>query len=62
VARDQVAKSLELTAVMSLSRSRREQGRPGEARSMLAEIYESFTEGFDMADLREARPLLRELT
>jgi predicted ATPase len=61
VARAQRAKSLELRAVMSLSRLYRQQGRPAEARPMLAECYGWFTEGFDTPDLQEARALLELL-
>ena len=43
---------------MSLSRLRRQQGRRQEARQLLAEVYGWFTEGFDTADLQEARALL----
>ena len=46
---------------MSLSRLWRQQGRKDEARNLLAEIYDWFTEGFDTADLQEARALLEEL-
>ena len=60
IARHQSAKSLELRAVMSLSRLWRQQGKKAEARQMLAEIYSWFTEGFDTADLKEARALLEE--
>jgi predicted ATPase/DNA-binding SARP family transcriptional activator len=62
VAREQGAPSLELRATMSLARLalRRAQNR-SEARAMLAEIYNRFTEGFDTADLKEARVLLDEL-
>ena len=62
IARRQQAKSLELRAVMSLSRLRQQQGRKEEARQLLAEIYGWFTEGFDTKDLQKARTLLQELT
>jgi len=52
---------LELRAVMSLSRLWRQQGKKAEARQMLAEIYGWFTEGFDTADLQEAKALLESL-
>ncbi|MBI3990195.1 MAG: tetratricopeptide repeat protein [candidate division NC10 bacterium] len=61
IARRQQAKSLELRAVMSLSRLLQKQGKPEEARQMLEEIYGWFTEGFDTADLQEAKTLLEEL-
>jgi tetratricopeptide (TPR) repeat protein len=61
IARRQGAKSLELRAVMSLSRLWQEQGKKEEARQILAEIYGWFTEGFDTADLKEAKALLEEL-
>jgi predicted ATPase len=61
VARWQGAKSLELRATMSLARLFTIQGRRNEARTMLAEIYNWFTEGFDTADLKEAKALLEEL-
>jgi predicted ATPase len=61
VARRQEAKSLELRAVMSLSRLWQKQGKKEEARKMLADIYGWFTEGFDTADLKEAKALLDEL-
>jgi predicted ATPase len=62
IARHQQAKSLELRAVMSLSRLWQQQGKKAEARQMLAEIYGWFTEGFDTKDLQEAKALLAELT
>ncbi|MBI3301163.1 MAG: hypothetical protein HYZ72_03665, partial [Deltaproteobacteria bacterium] len=61
IARQQQAKSLELRAVMSLSRLWQQQGKKDEARQMLAETYGWFTEGFDTADLQEAKALLAEL-
>jgi len=61
IARRQQAKSLELRAVMSLSRLW-QQGKKAEAQQMLAETYDWFTEGFDTKDLREAKTLLEELT
>ncbi|MFQ5827733.1 MAG: hypothetical protein ACE5JD_01060, partial [Candidatus Methylomirabilia bacterium] len=61
VAREQRAKFLELRAARSLSRLWQTQGKRGEARQMLAEIYGWFTEGFGTADLREAKALLAEL-
>jgi predicted ATPase len=61
IARKQQAKSLELRAVMSLSRLWQQQGKKDKARQMLAEIYNWFTEGFDTRDLQEARALLEEL-
>ena len=62
IARRQSAKSWELRAVMSLSRLWQRQGKRDEARQMLAEIYNWFTEGFDIKDLQEARALLEELS
>jgi len=55
------AKSWELRATMSLARLLVMQGRRDEARTMLAEIYNWFTEGFDTADLKDAKALLEEL-
>jgi predicted ATPase len=62
VARRQQAKSWELRTTASLARLWQQQGRMDEARQMLAEIYDWFTEGFDMPDLQEAKALLEELT
>ena len=62
IARQQQAKSLELRAVMSLARLWQQRGKREEARQMLAEIYGWFTEGFDTADLKEAKALLEELS
>jgi predicted ATPase len=61
IARQQQAKSLELRAVMSLSRVWQQQGKKNQARRMLAEIYGWSTEGFDTKDLQEAKALLVEL-
>jgi predicted ATPase len=61
VARKQSGKSLELRATMSLARLLAKQGRRDQARTMLAEIYGWFTEGFDTADLKDAKALLDEL-
>jgi predicted ATPase/DNA-binding winged helix-turn-helix (wHTH) protein len=62
VARRQQAKSLELRAALSLSRLWQQQGKRAEARQLLREIYSWFTEGFDTADLQEAKALLEELS
>ena len=62
ITRGQSAKSLELRAVTSLSRLLQKQGKKYDARRMLAEIYGWFTEGFDTADLRDAKALLDELS
>ncbi len=61
IAQRQRAKSWELRATMSLARLLASQGRPDEARAMLADIYGWFTEGFDTADLKDAKALLAEL-
>jgi len=61
IARHQQAKSWELRAAISLARLWQHQGKRATARQMLAEIYGWFTEGFDTADLQEARALLEEL-
>jgi predicted ATPase len=61
IARRQSAKSLELRATMSLARLLAKEGRREEARVTLAEIYNWFTEGFDTADLKNAKALLDEL-
>jgi predicted ATPase len=60
-ARRQDAKSWELRAVTSLARLLASQGKRDEARATLAQIYNWFTEGFDTADLRNAKVLLDEL-
>jgi predicted ATPase len=51
-----------LRATTSLARLLAKQGRRDEARAMLAEIYGWFTEGFDTADLKDAKALLDELS
>jgi predicted ATPase len=61
IARKQSAKSLELRAATSFARLLAKQGKGGEAREMLAAIYGWFTEGFDTADLKDAKTLLDEL-
>jgi predicted ATPase len=61
VARRQEAKSLELRAAMSLSRLWQQQGKREEAYVLLAPVYGWFTEGFDTADLQEAKALLDAL-
>jgi len=61
IAREHSAKSLELRALMSLARLLGNIGRRDEARTMLADIYNWFTEGFDTADLKDAKALLDEM-
>jgi predicted ATPase/DNA-binding winged helix-turn-helix (wHTH) protein len=61
IAQQQKAKSLELRAVKSAARLYQLQGKFKKARDLLAPVYESFTEGFDTTDLREAKTLLAEL-
>jgi predicted ATPase len=61
-AREQLQeKSWELRAAMSLARLWRDQGKPQQARNLLAPLYGWFTEGFDTRDLKEAKALLDEL-
>jgi predicted ATPase len=62
VARRQQAQSLELRAAMSLARLWQGQGKRSEAHQLLAAVYGWFTEGFDTADLQEAKALFDELT
>jgi predicted ATPase len=62
LARHQSAKSWELRATTSLARLLATRGRHDEARTMLSNIYGWFTEGFDTADLKEAKALLDELS
>jgi class 3 adenylate cyclase/tetratricopeptide (TPR) repeat protein len=61
IAQAQQAKSLELRAVRDLARLWSEQGRRTEARDLVAPVYSWFTEGFDTADLKEAKALLDQL-
>jgi predicted ATPase len=61
IAREQGTRGYELRAATSLARLWREQGRQGEARDLLAPLYDSFTEGLDTADLKEVKALLDEL-
>lgn len=62
VARDQQAKSWELRAAMSLARIWLQDGRIDDARALLSPIYDWFTEGFDTADLQDAKALLNQLS
>jgi predicted ATPase len=62
LAGQQGAKSLELRAASSLAGLWRDQGRYAEAHDLLAPIYGWFTEGFDTADLKDAKALLDELS
>ena len=59
--RQQQTKSWELRAAMSMARLWRDQGKPQQARELLAPVYGWFTEGFDTRDLKEAKALLQEL-
>ena len=61
ITRRQQAKSLELRAAVSLARLWQHQGKRAAAYELLAPIYDWFTEGFDTADLQEAKVLLEEL-
>jgi predicted ATPase len=62
IARKQSAKSFELRATTSLARLLDKQGKRDEAHTMLADIYNWFTEGFETADLKDAKSLLEELS
>ena len=62
IAYQQQARSLELRAAVSLSRLWQQQGRRAEAYELLAPVYNWFTEGFDTADLQEAKVLLAALS
>ena len=61
IAQQQKAHSFELRAAMSMARLWRDQGKPQQARELLAPVYGWFTEGFDTRDLKEAKALLEEL-
>jgi predicted ATPase len=61
IARAQQAKSFELRAAVSLARLWQQQGKRQEAQDLLAPVYGWFTEGFDTADLKDAKALLDEL-
>jgi len=61
IAQNQEAKSLELRAAMSLGRLWLQQSKQTEARDLLSPVYNWFTEGFDTADLVQAKALLKEL-
>jgi predicted ATPase len=61
IARNQQAKSWELRAATSLARLWQQQGKRQEAHDLLAPVYNWFTEGFDTADLKDAKALLEEL-
>jgi predicted ATPase len=62
VARDQQAKSWELRAATSMARMWQRQGRCDDARQLLEPVFGWFTEGFDTADLRDAKALLEQLS
>ena len=62
VARRQQAKSWELRAGVSMARLYQQQGKAAEGRALLSQIYQQFTEGFETADLQEAKALLAELS
>jgi predicted ATPase len=61
IACQQQAKAWELRAATSLARLWQQQGKGAEARELLAPVYDWFTEGFDTADLQDARALLEAL-
>jgi predicted ATPase len=62
VARNQHAKSLELRAATSLARLWQQQGKRQDAYNLLAPVYHWFTEGFDTADLQDAKALLDDVS
>jgi predicted ATPase len=61
IAREQGTRGFELPAATSLARLLRDHGRREEARELLEPVYGSFTEGFDTADLKDAKAVLAEL-
>jgi predicted ATPase len=61
IAQGQRARAYELRAATSLARLWRDQGKPQQARELLAPVYGWFTEGFDTRDLKEAKALLDTL-
>jgi predicted ATPase len=61
IAAAQSAKGAQLHAANSLARLWRDQGKTQQARNLLAQVYDGFTEGFDTPDLKEAKTLLDEL-
>ena len=61
IAQDQQAKSFELRTATSLARLWQQQGKRDEARQVLGDVYGWFTEGFDTADLQDAKALLDAL-
>ena len=61
VAHSQQTRTFELRAAMSMARLLRDQGKPQQARGLLAPVYGWFTEGFDTRDLKEAKALLEAL-
>jgi predicted ATPase len=62
IAEAQSAKGSQLRAANSLARLWRDQGKPQQARELLAPVYGWFTEGFDTRDLKEAKALLAQLS
>jgi predicted ATPase len=62
IAQCQQAKSLELRATMSLAQLWQQHSKKEEAHQMLVAVYDWFTEGFDTADLKDAKSLIEELS
>ena len=62
IAQRQKAKSLELRSIMSVARLYQKESKQQEARGLLAQIYDRFSEGSDTVDLREAKALLDALS